>query len=134
MSLSTIQKITLGFGIVYFLVGVLGFIPGITMHTDHGPVPGAGLLLGIFAVNLIHNIAHLAVGAALIWGGLSASAVTVNRVMAVVFAVLVVGSLIAPIVEGVAINPPDTVLHLASMLLTGYLGFAAGRAAVPSRT
>jgi hypothetical protein len=80
-------KITLALGIVYVLVGILGFIPGITSN---------GLLLGIFAVNTIHNIAHLAVGAALIWGGLMASyTTTVNKTMAIVFAVLVVGSFIA---------------------------------------
>ena len=136
MSRSAVQKITLAFGIVYFLIGVLGFIPGITQLSDNptGPVPGEGLLLGIFAVNVIHNIAHLALGAILIWGGLSAARVFgVNRAMAVVFLVLVVASVIAPVVEGVAINPPDTALHLASALLTGYLGFVAARQLSASR-
>lgn len=121
--MSTIQKITVAFGAVYVLIGILGFVPGITMASS---VPGQSLLLGIFAVNLIHNIAHLLLGAVLIVGGMSAANVrTVNKVMAVIFAVLVVGSFIAPIVEGVAINPPDTLLHLASALLTAYLGFVA---------
>ncbi len=129
MERSPIQKITLGFGIVYALVGVLGFIPGITVPAaDPGPVPGEGLLLGIFAVNVVHNLAHLLVAAILIAGGLSAARVfTVNKVVAGVFLLLVVASIIAPIVEGVAINPPDTALHLASALLTGYLGFVAPR-------
>ena len=61
-------------------------------------------------------------------GGRSTARVTaVNKGMAVVFLVLVVGSVIAPIVEGVAINPPDTILHVASAVLTGYLGFVAPR-------
>ncbi len=130
MTRSTIQRITIGFGIVYLLIGILGFIPGITTFAANpvGPVPGEGLLLGIFAVNVVHNIAHLVLGAVLILGGLSAESVTkVNKGMAAVFLVLVVGSVIAPIVEGVAINPPDTILHFASALLTGYLGFAASR-------
>ena len=135
MTRSTIQRITIGFGIVYLLIGILGFIPGITTFAANpvGPVPGEGLLLGIFAVNVVHNIAHLVLGAVLILGGLSAESVTkVNKGMAAVFLVLVVGSVIAPIVEGVAINPPDTILHLASALLTGYLGFVAPRfAAAP---
>ncbi len=136
MSRSAVQKITLAFGVIYFLVGVLGFIPGITRFSPNpaGPVPGEGLLLGIFAVNIVHNIAHLAVGAVLIWGGLSAARVFgVNRAMAVLFLVLVVASLITPIVEGVAINPPDTVLHLVSALLTGYLGFVTARQLSTSR-
>ncbi len=136
MGRPAVQKITLAFGIVYFLIGVLGFIPGITQFSDNpaGPVPGEGLLLGIFAVNVVHNIAHLALGAILIWGGQSAARVFgVNRAMAVVFLVLVVASVIAPIVEGVAINPPDTALHLISALLTGYLGFVAARQLSASR-
>jgi hypothetical protein len=122
--MSTKQKITLGFGILYIIVGILGFVPGVTVATDK---PGQGLLLGIFAVNAIHNIVHLVAGAILVWGGLSAAKVRgVNKSMAVVFALLVPVSLIAPIAEGVAINLPDTVLHFASALLTGYLGFTAG--------
>ena len=136
MERSTIQKITLGFGIVYALVGVLGFIPGITTASaDPGPVPGEGLLLGIFAVNVVHNLAHIVLGAVLIWGGLSAiNVVPLNKAMAVVFAALVVVSVIAPIAEGVAINPPDTGLHLVSALLTGYLGFGAARAFAMERS
>lgn len=134
MNVATIQKVTVGFGVVYLLIGILGFIPGITTEVDDpGSVPLEGELLGIFAVNLIHNLAHLAVGAVLVWGGKSvAYAVKVNQVMAGVFVVLVVASIISPIVEGVAINPPDTVLHMVSALLTGYLGFVAPRQ--PSRS
>jgi hypothetical protein len=123
--MTTQQKITVGFGILYLLIGLLGFVPGITVPTDQ---PGQGLLLGIFAVNTIHNLIHLAAGAVLVWGGLTPSFIsTVNKVMAVVFLLLVPLSLIAPIAEGVAINGPDTLLPLVSALLTGYLGFIAGR-------
>jgi hypothetical protein len=112
----SLQRITLALGVVYIAIGVLGFVPGITSN---------GLLLGIFAVNALHNIAHLALGAALVWGGMSPGYVMVNKVLAVVFAVLVVASFIAPIIEQLPLNPPDTVLHLASMILTGYIGFLA---------
>jgi hypothetical protein len=111
------QKITLGLGIFYVAIGILGFVPGIT--TD-------GMLLGIFAVNALHNIAHLVLGAALIWGSMSAAITTVNKAMTVVFAVLVVASFVAPIVEQLPLNPPDTILHLASAAITAYLGFFAG--------
>ena len=135
MNTTIIQRITTGFGLVYLLIGILGFLPGITVPTHHGPVPGEGLLLGIFAVNVVHNLAHLLLGAVLLWGGLSAARVTsVNRVMAGVFALLVVASIIAPLAEGVAINPPDTVLHLASTVLTAVLGFATSRQPAPSRS
>jgi hypothetical protein len=110
------QKITLGLGIFYVAIGILGFIPGITTN---------GQLLGIFAVNALHNIAHLVLGAALLWGSMSAAITSVNKSMAVVFAVLVIASFVAPIVEQLPLNPPDTILHLASAALAAYLGFMA---------
>ena len=52
-------------GAVFLLVGVLGFIPGIT--TDYGDLTFAGhesnaKLLGIFEVSVLHNIVHLLFG------------------------------------------------------------------------
>ena len=115
-----LQKVTLGLGILYVAIGILGFVPGITSN---------GLLLGIFAVNTLHNIAHLVLGAVLIWGSMSPAITTVNKAMAVVFGVLVIASFIAPIIEQLPLNPPDTILHLVSAAITAYLGFAAGPAA-----
>jgi hypothetical protein len=118
---STAQKISIVLGVVYVAVGILGFIPALVTRSTE---PGHGLLLGIFAVNAIHNVVHLAAGALLIWAGLSADrAVTVGKALALVFAALVVVSFVAPIAEGVAINLPDTLLHLASALVSGYVGF-----------
>jgi hypothetical protein len=122
MSRSAAVKISLGLGIAYLLIGVLGFVPGITV--PNGDKAGQGLLLGIFAVNTIHNLAHLVLGAALVWAATTGDMLRiVSRGLAAVFAILVVGSVIAPIVEGVAINPPDTGLHLASLLVTAAVGF-----------
>jgi hypothetical protein len=52
---------------VFVLVGVLGFIPGIT--TNYGDMTFAGhhsdaLLLGVFQVSILHNIVHLLFGLA----------------------------------------------------------------------
>jgi Domain of unknown function (DUF4383) len=121
MSRSAAAKVSLILGIVYVGIGVLGFIPGITQPST---MSGQGLLLGIFAVNTIHNLAHLVLGAALIWAATTGDNLRmVNKGLAAVFAILVIGSLVAPIVEGVAINPPDTGLHLASLLVTAGIGF-----------
>ena len=56
------------FGAVYVLVGLLGFAftGGVGFIATQG-----GLLLGIFEVNPLHNIAHLLIGAALLIAGLS---------------------------------------------------------------
>jgi hypothetical protein len=54
-------------GAVFLLVGILGFVPGIT--TDYGQMTFAGhdsgaMLLGLFMVSILHNIVHLLFGVA----------------------------------------------------------------------
>src|ERR671916_1397116 len=62
---TNVQKAALAVGIVFLLVGVLGFIPGIT--TNYGQLEFASadsdaLLLGLFQVSILHNIVHLLFG------------------------------------------------------------------------
>jgi len=64
---SLLQNAALVVGVVFLLVGILGFIPGITTH--YGDMSGAGhesmaKLLGIFQVSVLHNIVHLLFGVA----------------------------------------------------------------------
>ena len=64
---TNLQKAAQGVGAVFLLVGVLGFIPGITSNYDSLSFAGHGseaLLLGIFQVSVLHNIVHLLFGAA----------------------------------------------------------------------
>lgn len=61
------QLCALVFGAVFLLVGVAGFIPGIT--TDYDTMKFAGhdseaMLLGIFQVSVLHNVIHLLYGVA----------------------------------------------------------------------
>ena len=54
-------------GVVFLLVGVAGFIPGITTDYDALSVAGPdseAKLLGIFEVSVLHNIVHLLFGVA----------------------------------------------------------------------
>ena len=126
MTTDTARKIALGFGAFYLLIGVLGFIPGITQPAAD---PGHGLLLGIFAVNPLHNIVHLVAGAVAVYAGMAAPDMTSKLMwaLAAIFALLVPASLIAPVLEAVPLNAPDTLLHAASALLTGFLAFTASR-------
>jgi hypothetical protein len=80
------QKLAFVFGVVFVLVGILGFIPGIT---DEAPGSFAGEdsdgeLLGAFKTSVLHNLAHLAFGIGilaarrhatalqyLLWGGIA---------------------------------------------------------------
>ena len=62
---SPLQIAALAVGAVFLLVGILGFIPGIT--TNFGDMNFIGhdseaKLLGIFQVNVLHNIVHLLFG------------------------------------------------------------------------
>jgi hypothetical protein len=55
-------------GIVFLVVGIAGFIPGITTHLygglDFAGHDGGAELLGIFQVSVLHNIVHLLYGIA----------------------------------------------------------------------
>src|SRR5687768_4150218 len=54
-------------GATFLLVGVLGFIPGITTQYDDLSVAGhdsTAKLLWIFQVSILHNIVHLLFGVA----------------------------------------------------------------------
>jgi arginine exporter protein ArgO len=62
---SPVQLAALAVGAVFLLVGILGFIPGIT--TDYDTMSFANhhsdaKLLGIFNVSILHNLVHLAFG------------------------------------------------------------------------
>lgn len=64
---SPIQKAALIVGVVFLLVGVAGFIPGLTTNYDTLQFAGHhsdALLLGVFNVSILHNLVHLAFGVA----------------------------------------------------------------------
>ena len=64
---SPIQTAALAVGAVFLLVGILGFIPGITTGYDTLTFAGhhsEAALLGIFQVSVLHNIVHLLFGVA----------------------------------------------------------------------
>lgn len=53
------------FGVVFLIVGIAGFIPGLTMDMGSMSIAGHGsmaLLLGTFQVSVLHNIVHLLFG------------------------------------------------------------------------
>ena len=61
----TVRTAAMAVGATFLLVGVLGFIPGVT--TDYGTMTFAGhnseaKLLGIFQVSILHNVVHLLFG------------------------------------------------------------------------
>ncbi|MEU5266369.1 DUF4383 domain-containing protein [Amycolatopsis sp. NPDC021455] len=62
-----VQVAALAVAAVFLLVGVLGFIPGVTTHYDQLSFAGhdsMAMLLGLFMVSVLHNIVHLLFGVA----------------------------------------------------------------------
>jgi hypothetical protein len=53
------------FGLVFLIVGILGFVPGVTTHYDDLSFAGHtsdAKLIGIFEVSVLHNLIHVAYG------------------------------------------------------------------------
>lgn len=62
---TTVQKLAAVFGVVFILVAIIGFIAPGGMAMQPADPATAAKALGIFPVNLLHNIVHLLFG---IWG------------------------------------------------------------------
>jgi hypothetical protein len=60
-----VRGAALALAVVFLVVGVLGFVPGITADLDRitfaGPDSGAHLI-GVFHVSVLHNLVHLLFG------------------------------------------------------------------------
>ena len=108
------------FGFVFIAIGLLGFVPGITVD-DH--------LLGIFHVNALHNIVHLASGIVALMAGYASykASKTYFQIFGIVYALVAVLGLMAgdaDILGVLANNMADVVLHIAIAASALYLGFA----------
>ena len=116
------------FGAVYLLVGLLGF--AVTGGVDFFDTRG-GLLLGLFEVNIFHNVAHLLSGAALLIAGLSNVRAAKGANITVGAAYLLLGIvglfLIGSPANILAINAADNVLHFASATVLLAVGLGADR-------
>jgi hypothetical protein len=61
-SRAAVQTAALVVGAAFLLVGVLGFVPGITSNFSELSFAGhhsGALLLGVFQVSVLHNVVHL---------------------------------------------------------------------------
>lgn len=119
--MSLVRIVTLVFGVVYVLVGILGFL-GDPLVTDAGHADmesASGDLLGIFPINALHNVVHLLIGAALLYGSTEhGRAVLVARIVGGVYAVVGLLGLVAPDTFGLMpIGGADVLLHLGSAVI-----------------
>ncbi|HEX2152454.1 MAG TPA: DUF4383 domain-containing protein [Acidimicrobiia bacterium] len=128
---TAMQNAALAMGGVFLLVGVAGFIPGVTTNYDSmqfaGPESDA-LLLGIFEVSILHNIVHLAFGA---WGIAAARSFSGSRVFllggGIIYALLWLYGLVVPQdsdANFVPLNAADNWLHFGLAVVMIGLGLA----------
>lgn len=116
---TNVQKASLAVGAVFLLVGILGFIPGITTNYDQMTFAGhhsEAMLMGVFQVSILHNIVHLLFGVA---GLLLARSVPAARNYLIVGGVIYLalwlyGLFVGPDSSGnfVPLNNADNWLHL----------------------
>jgi hypothetical protein len=125
-------------GIAFLLIGVMGFIPAfvtpatdahdVTVHANHG------LLLGLFPVNLLHNLVHILFG---VWGIAAYmtsywGARLYARSVAIIYALLAVMGLIPGLETTFGLIPihgHDVWLHAVIALAAAIFGWALiGRA------
>jgi Domain of unknown function (DUF4383) len=121
-------------GVVFLLVGILGFVPGIT--TNYDQLGGAGhtsmaMLFGVFQVSVLHNIVHLLFGiAGLVLARTAASAKNYLVWGGVIYAVLWIYGLLIDQTSSanfVPLNSSDNWLHLVLAIGMIALGLLLGR-------
>lgn len=129
--MSLAQRFAQVFGIIYVVVGVAGFIPPLLVGSLPGVMgPFAGFLLGLFAVNWFHSVAHLAIGAVGLAVYRSHSA---SKAYALALAVAYAGLFLLGILSGsvatlgglLPLNGLDDLLHITTALVAFGAYFAS---------
>jgi hypothetical protein len=135
---SPIQSAAMLVGLVFLVVGILGFIPGITTNYDDLKFAGHdsdAQLLGLFDTSILHNIVHLIFGVAgLTLARTIEGARTYLLGGGVIYLALFVYGAIWGADEGganfIPMNWADNILHLALGAGMVLIGVALGREVV----
>jgi hypothetical protein len=107
------------FGVVFLLVGILGFVPAVTKDQ---------MLLGIFHVNAAHNCVHLLSGVVALFAGMTSlgAARMYFRIFGLVYGlVAVMGFFVGDgmLLGLISNNAADTWLHVGIAAVSLLLGF-----------
>jgi hypothetical protein len=128
---SPVQQLAAFAAVVFLVVGILGFVPGITTH--YGDMSFAGhdsgaKLLGVFQVSILLNVVHLLFG---VVGLVLATTAEGARNFLVVGGVVYLALWVLGIVGGadwIPANTADNWLHFligVGLIGLGYVGSAA---------
>ncbi len=138
---SKVELVAAAVGATFLLVGILGFIPGIT--ADYGQLKLAGhesdaKLLGLFEVSVLHNVVHLLFG---VVGIVAARSVPRAKAFLIGGGALYVGLWLYGLVIGdhstanfIPVNTADDWLHfglgigmIGAAVITGKMSDTRGR-------
>lgn len=129
-----IQNFALIYGIVFLLVGIAGFVPALSTpyppeHPALAVMASGGLLFGLFPVNVLHNLVHVAFG---IWGIAVWRQIPGSRryaqAVAIIYLVFAVMGFIPVLSTAFGLVPlfgHDIWLHLVLAAVAAYFGFIA---------
>lgn len=131
MTTSPARFAAMAFGTVFLLIGILGFIPGITTNYDDLQLAGheaSAELLGIFEVSVLHNAVHILIGLV----GLALARTDIGAVRFLIYggAAYIVLAIYGNVIDlgedanFLPINDADNWLHLVVGIVMGLLGFA----------
>ncbi len=116
------KKLAKIFGIVFIVVGLLGFF--------NNPV------LGLFEVNTAHNVVHLLLGVILLWGAKSNASKVLKWVAIVYFVVALLGFFMASsggmLLGFIDVNAADNWLHLVLALVLFWASMGGKKPMMPS--
>ena len=122
------KTLALLFGIVFLLIGILGFVPALAPNE---------MLLNIFHVNAAHNAVHLLTGVIALVAGMAGvgASKTFFKIFGVVYGlVAVLGFVVGDgmLLGLISNNAADTWLHVGIALVSLIIGFAPS--GEPTRT
>jgi hypothetical protein len=137
----TSRQFALVAGIAFVVVGILGFVPGLTTPPHAGDPALAietahGRLFGLFPVNAVHNFVHLGLGLFGLVAYAQDMGVTYARMTAVIYGVLMVFGLLPALSTLFGLAPlhgHDVWLHGFLAAVAAYFGWAAGPVRAPAR-
>ncbi|BAU67198.1 unknown protein [Stanieria sp. NIES-3757] len=134
------RRCALILGIIFLVLGIAGFIPGLVslpasnidagvpLSVDNFYAKGFGLLFGLFPTNLMHNIVHLLVGIlGLVAANTESSARLYNRGFAVAYILIALMGLLPFAQTTFGLMPifgNNVWFNALTGLVAGYIGFA----------